>query len=106
MLHAATSISRTSRFLVVDRTLVVSALSRRAEQLFGVPEQSLLDRPISDLLAATDPDGFTATLHAAVFGDATQARAHCRSRLRPSPPLEPRIVHCNPPAGALLLFEP
>jgi hypothetical protein len=43
-------------FLVVDRSLAVHALSKRAEKLLGLREMDALDRRVTDLLVPADAE--------------------------------------------------
>ena len=61
-------------FMVVDRTLTVHALSKRAERLLGLREIDALDKHVTDLLVPADaeaqgPHALSALLVTAASGD-------------------------------------
>ncbi|HST56564.1 MAG TPA: hypothetical protein VLJ42_11830 [Solirubrobacteraceae bacterium] len=97
---------RTSCFLVVDRTLAVSAVSARAEQLLGISEQHAVGSRASGWLTPIEfGASLDAMLHAAISSDATTpAHTSCSIACEPPAVLDVLIAPCGPPPGVLLML--
>jgi PAS domain-containing protein len=97
-------------FLVVDRSLAVCALSRRAERLLGVREVEAVDRHVTDLLVPADaeaqgPHVLSALLVAAATGaDDVPAEAVLRPADEFGVRFAARIGPCGPTPGALVVL--
>jgi PAS domain-containing protein len=95
-------------FMVVDSTMSVRALSRRAERVLGVSEPEAAGRHLSDFLEPADTDApaaqsfFALVLLAATGGAATSTVA-----VRPAGEfgvrMWARVSTCGPATAALLL---
>lgn len=98
-------------FLVVDRTLAICALSRRAERLLGVREVDAVDRHVTDLLVPADaeaqgPHALSALLvSAATEGGDEGARAVVRPADEFGVRFSARIGPCGPVPGALVVLS-
>ncbi len=97
-------------FLVVDSTLLVQGLSRRAERLLGVVEEHAVNRPISELLIAADADVARPSALAEAISDAlAKGDDVCFAFARPwntfGVRLGIRIAPCGPPRAALLVLD-
>jgi hypothetical protein len=98
-------------FLVVDRTLAVCALSRRAERLLGMREVDAVDRHVTDLLVPADaesqgPHALSALLvSAATDGGDEGARAVVRPVDEFGVRFVARIGACGPAPGALVVLS-
>jgi hypothetical protein len=107
ILRTPLTVARDSPFLVVDRSLSVSAVSRQAETLLGVSEQRAVGLPIGRLLVAADsPEELTATLNDAILGGVRPQGLRCWIGEDCGEPLQVLTAPCGPPPGALLLFNP
>jgi PAS domain-containing protein len=98
-------------FLVVDRSLAVHALSRRAEKLLGVREVDVVDKHVTELLVPADaeaqgPHALSALLVAAASGSGDEAS---ETVLRPADEFgvrfAARIGPCGPTPGALVVLD-
>jgi PAS domain-containing protein len=98
-------------FLVVDRSLAICALSRRAEKMLGLREVDAVDRHVTELLVPADaeaqgPHALSALLVEAASG-VTQDAA--RAVLRPVDEFgvrfAARVGPCGPAPGALVVLE-
>jgi hypothetical protein len=99
-------------FLVVDRSLAVCALSRRAEKFLSAREVDAVDRHVTELLVPADaeaqgPNDLSALLVAAASGAEGDEPAH--AVLRPADEFgvrfSARIGPCGPTPGALVVLE-
>ena len=97
-------------FVVVDKTLSVHALSKRAEKLLGLREIDALDKHVTDLLVPADaeaqgPHALSALLVAAAGG----ADEVTEAVLRPSDEFgvrfAARIGPCGPTPGAVVVLD-
>ena len=104
--------SHRDAFLVIDSSLLVQAMSKRAETLLGVTEDSAVNRPVIQLLAPADaeagrPAGFAAALAAAAAG--AGADEPVSAFVRPwntfGVRMRARIAPCGPPRAALLTLQ-
>jgi exopolysaccharide biosynthesis polyprenyl glycosylphosphotransferase len=97
-------------FLVVDARLTVQAVSRRAEQIFGVVEAEVTDHPITELLIDADVEvddsqSFAAALLSAALDDEGGRSTFVRPRDAYGIRIRARISHCGPPRAALIVLE-
>src|ERR1700761_2729419 len=72
MLEARTDIVPSARdaFLVIDSSLLVQAMSRRAETLLGVTEDGAVNRPVVQLLVPADAEAGRSARFAAALVEA------------------------------------
>ncbi len=97
-------------FLVVDASLRVHALSARAEELLGVREDLVVNRPLAELLVPADVEGPRRSDIAAAVADAVGSSDRpAYSFVRPwntyGVRVRARIVACGPPRAALIVLE-
>jgi PAS domain-containing protein len=99
-------------FLVVDRSLSVCGLSRRAEKLLGVREVEVVDRHVTDLLVPADtesdptrPHALSALLVAATAGDEELVTIVLRPVDEFGVRFSARIGPCGPAPGALVVLD-
>lgn len=97
-------------FLVVDRSLSVHALSRRAEKLLGLREIDALDKRITDLLVGADaeaagPHHLSALLVEAAAGSDEVTEAVVRPADEFGVRFAARIGPCGPTPGALVVLD-
>ena len=102
--------SHRDAFLVIDSSLLVQAMSWRAETLLGVTEDSAVNRPVAQLLMAADaeagrPGRFAAALAEAAAGADEPLSAFVRPWNTFGVRLRARIASCGPPRAALLILE-
>jgi PAS domain-containing protein len=112
MLEARTDIVPSAReaFLVIDSSLLVQAMSRRAEALLGVTEDSAVNRPVVQLLVPADAEAgrsarFAAALVEAAAGADEPANAFVRPWNTFGVRLRAKIASCGPPRAALVVLE-
>jgi hypothetical protein len=101
---------RQDAFLVIDAALSIQAVSRRAEVLLGVGEESAVNRPVAELLvpAAAEAAGsgdFAAAIVDAVGGGDVPSHASVRPRNTFGVRMRARIGACGPPRAALVVLE-
>lgn len=101
---------RADAFLVIDRSLLVQAMSWRAEQLLGITEDGAVNRPVVQLLVPADaeagrPAPFAAALAEAAAGDDQLGSAFVRPWNTFGVRLRARIASCGPPRAALVVLE-
>lgn len=99
-------------FLVVDRSLTVHALSKRAEKLLGLREMEALDKRITDLLVPADAESAEGRPHTlnALLVDAAAGRDDVSETIvRPADEFgvrfAARIGPCGPTPGALVVLD-
>ena len=97
-------------FLVVDSSLLIQAMSWRAETLLGVSEDSAVNRPAIQLLVPADaeavrPARFAAALVEAAAGADEPVTAFVRPWNTFGVRLRARIASCWPPRAALVILE-
>lgn len=102
--------SEREAFLVVDSALRVQAVSRYAERLLRVREDTVVDRPVSELLVSADADadvsgGLGAAIAEAAAGDDGPRRVHVRPTNTYGVRLRARVAACGPPRAALLVLD-
>ncbi len=113
MLETPSDVVPSSRdaFLVVDRTLLVQAMSTRAEALLGVSEDAAVHHPVTELLvpAAAEtngPSAFAQTILEAASGPSATASAFVRPWNTFGVRMRVRVAPCGPPRAALLVLDP
>ena len=97
-------------FLIVDSRLTVQAVSRRAEQIFGVVEADVTDHPIAELITDADVEvddsqSFAAALLSAALDDEGRHSTFVRPRDAYGIRIRARVSHCGPPRAALIVLE-
>lgn len=101
--------SQRDAFLVVDRALLVQAMSRRAQQLLAVSEEEAVNRPISELLVSADAEAPGSRVATAIADAAQGAGEPVHVFVRPwntfGVRLRVRIAPCGPPRAALLVLQ-
>lgn len=100
---------RRDAFLVIDNSLRVQAMSRRAESLLGVSEDGVVNRPVTQLLVPADaeagrPARFSAALVEAAGGADEPVSAVVRPWNTFGVRLRARITSCGPPRAALVVL--
>ena len=102
--------SHRDAFLVIDSSLLVQAMSWRAETMLGVSEDSAINRPVMQLLVPADaeaggPARFAAALAQAAAGADEPVSAFVRPWNTFGVRLRARVASCGPPRAALLVLE-
>lgn len=97
-------------FLVVDSSLSVQAMSRRAELALGVREGQVVNRHVTELLIPADAeDNVPVGLAVAITRAARGEDGPCRVFVRPTNTfgvrLGARIAACGPPRAALVVLD-
>lgn len=98
-------------FLVVDRLLLVQAMSREAQVLLGVTEEEAINRPVAELLVPADAEaqgraGFAAAIAEAADGQEPEpTRAFVRPWNTYGVRMRARVATCGPPRAALIVLE-
>jgi PAS domain-containing protein len=97
-------------FLVIDSSLLVQAVSRRAQTLLAVTEEDAVNHPVVDLLQPADAEagtqsGFAAALVSAAAGTDEPASAVVRPWNTFGVRMRARIAPCGPPRAALVVLE-
>ena len=97
-------------FLVVDRSLAVQGLSKRAEKLLGLREIDALDQRVTDLLVPADaeaagPHHLSALLVEAASGADEVTEAVVRPADEFGVRFAARIGPCGPTPGALVVLD-
>ena len=100
-------------FVVVDRSLAVHALSKRAEKLLGMREVDAIDKRITDLLVPADAESSDPTrphvLSALLLEAASGVEEVTRAVVRPADEFgvrfAARIGPCGPGPGALVVLD-
>lgn len=112
LLEAAPALAPGPRdaFLVVDRSLAVHALSRRAEKLLGLREIDALDKHVTDLLVPADAEAAGPHhLSALLVEAATGADEVTDTVVRPAEEFgvrfAARVGPCGPAPGALMVLD-
>jgi hypothetical protein len=109
---AATVPKPNEAFVVVDGTLAICGLSRRAERLLGVDEVDAVDRRITDFLVPADaesdpsrPPALTELLIAATAGAENLGTAVLRPADEFGVRFVARIGPCGPSPSAVLILD-
>jgi PAS domain-containing protein len=102
--------SHRDAFLVIDSSLLVQAMSWRAETLLGVTEDSAVNRPVVQLLVPADaeaarPARFAAALAEAAAGIDDPVSAFVRPWNTFGVRMRARVASCGPPRAALVVLE-
>ena len=112
MLETRADIAPSDRdaFLVIDGSLLVQAMSWRAETMLGVTEDSVVNRPVMQLLVPADaeaggPARFAAALGEAAAGADEPVSAFVRPWNTFGVRLRARVASCGPPRAALVVLE-
>jgi hypothetical protein len=97
-------------FVVVDRSLAVHALSKRAEKLLGMRELDAIDKRITDLLVPADaeaqgPHSLSALLVEAAAGVDEVTETIVRPSDEFGVRFAARIGPCGPTPGALVVLD-
>lgn len=97
-------------FLVVDSSMLVQGVSRRAEQLLAMDEEDAINRPVSELLVAPDAEAGGAGSFAGAIAEAVSGGHALVSKfVRPwntfGVRMRARIGACGPPRAALIVLE-
>jgi PAS domain-containing protein len=101
--------SQRDAFLVIDSSLLVQAMSWRAERLLGVTEDSAVNRPVMQLLVPADAEaGRPARFADALVQAAAGADEPVNAVVRPwntfGVRLRARVASCGPPRAALVVL--
>ena len=97
-------------FLVIDTSLLVQAMSRRAQALLELTEAEAVNRPVADLLVAADAEASSSSGFArAIVGAAGGADEAISAVVRPwntfGVRMRATIAPCGPPRAALVVLE-
>jgi hypothetical protein len=97
-------------FLVVDRSMAVQALSKRAEKLLGLREIDALDKRATDLLVPADAEaGHPHALSAVLVDAASGGEQVTELIVRPADEFgvrfAARVGPCGPTPGVLLVLD-
>jgi PAS domain-containing protein len=100
---------RDDAFLVVDSSLTVQAVSRRAQALLGVSEEEAMSQPVAQFLGAADAEAreageFINLLRAASAGSEEVRSLFVRPLGAFGVRVIARIVPCGPPRAALVVL--
>lgn len=97
-------------FLVIDSSLGIQAMSRRAQTLLAVTEEQAVNRPVVELLAPADAEAqgssrFAAAVVEAANGLDEPASAFVRPWNTFGVRMRARIAPCGPPRAALIVLQ-
>jgi PAS domain-containing protein len=97
-------------FLVIDSSLLVQAMSRRAERFLAVNEEDMVNHPVAELLVPADaeaqgPTGFAASIVSATIETDEPKRSFVRPWNTFGVRMLARIGPCGPPRAALVVLE-
>jgi hypothetical protein len=96
-------------FLIVDGTLSVCAVSKKAEQLLEVSETQAIHRHVMDFLVPAvendAPDDLLALLAAAAQGTSDSRETLVRPAAHQEVSYEARVGTCGPPPAALIVLD-
>jgi hypothetical protein len=107
--HADAAPSANDPFLVIDSSLTVSAMSRKAEQLLGTCEVDAVNRHVGEYLVAADVEPSPEQNLGAALAWAARGDEGSRNlAVRPANTFGVRwsavVAPCGPPNGALLVL--
>jgi hypothetical protein len=112
MLEARSDIVPDDReaFLVVDSSLLIQGVSRRAEQLLALEEEAAINRPVAELLVAPDAEAGGGGSFAVAIADAVAGGEGLVTKfVRPwntfGVRMRARIGACGPPRAALIVLD-
>jgi hypothetical protein len=102
--------SQRESFVVIDSALLVQAVSRRAEKLLVVREDTVVGRPLAELLVSADAEaeaagGLALAVIDATGGEDVPRRVHVRPANTFGVRLQARVAPCGPPRASLLVLE-
>ncbi len=102
--------SENEAFLVVDSSLLIQAVSRRAEDLLALPEELAVNRPVSDLVVPAEDEAssrtdFAVAILAAVEGRAETGTVYVRPSNTSGVRMRARVGTCGPPRAALVVLD-
>jgi hypothetical protein len=97
-------------FLVIDSSLLIQAMSRTAQRLLDMTEESAINRHVAELLVPADAEAGSATgFAAAVVNAAAGVNEGTSAVVRPwntfGVRMRARIAPCGPPRAALVVLE-
>jgi PAS domain-containing protein len=97
-------------FLVIDSSLLIQAMSRRAQTLLALSEEEAVNRPVAELLVPADAEAASAAGFAAAIADAARGTEQPMSAVvRPwntfGVRMRARIAPCGPPRAALVVLQ-
>ncbi len=97
-------------FLVIDTSLLIQAMSRRAQTLLAVSEEEAVNRPVAELLVPADAEsqaqaGFAAAIAEAARGAYDPANVFVRPWNTFGVRMRARIAACGPPRAALIVLQ-
>jgi hypothetical protein len=95
---------------VIDSSLGIQAMSRRAQTLLAVTEEQAVNRPVVELLAPADAEAqgssrFAAAVVEAANGLDEPASAFVRPWNTFGVRMRARIAPCGPPRAALIVLQ-
>jgi hypothetical protein len=96
---------------VIDSALLVQAMSREAQALLGVDEESAVNTPVVELLVAADAEAHGRASFAAAIAQAAEGQGGkaAHTFVRPwntfGVRMRARIATCGPPRAALVVLE-
>jgi hypothetical protein len=97
-------------FLVIDTSLLIQAMSRRAQMLLALSEEEAVNRPVAELLVPADAEakghaGFAAAIAEAAQGALDPATVVVRPWNTFGVRMRARIASCGPPRAALVVLQ-
>ncbi len=97
-------------FLVIDTSLLVQAMSRRAQALLELTEAEAVNRPAAELLVAADAEAASSSSFArAIVSAAGGAQDAISAVVRPwntfGVRMRAKIAPCGPPRAALVVLD-
>jgi hypothetical protein len=97
-------------FLVVDSSLLIQGVSRRAEELLAHEEEAAINRPVAELLVAPDAEAGGPGSFAGAIAEAVEWREALVTKfVRPwntfGVRMRARIGACGPPRAALIVLD-
>jgi len=101
--------SERDAFLVIDGSLLVQAMSRRAQTLLAVSEEEAVNRPVAELLVSADAEARGNRVATAIADAAQGSGEPVNVFVRPwntfGVRMRARIAPCGPPRAALLVLQ-
>jgi hypothetical protein len=97
-------------FLVIDDRLLIQAVSRQAEIMLDLNEETSVNRPVAEILEPADaeahgPTPLASAIAKAMSGDEGPVGAFVRPWNTYGVRMRARIAPCGPPRAALLVLE-
>jgi hypothetical protein len=97
-------------FLVVDDRLLVQAVSREAEIVLGLNEETSVNHPVAEILESADAEAegttqLASAIAMAMSGSEEPVNAYVRPWNTYGVRMRARIAPCGPPRAALLVLE-